>query len=243
MKALIIDDEKHCSESLNIMLQQYTPVLEVIAETNDPFQGLGMIAAHKPDVIFLDIEMPHLSGFQLLSTLDKIDFEIIFTTAYDEFAIQAFKVNALDYLLKPIGREDLDKAVEKLKQRRGEEHPNFGVNALLNGIMPTYNTGKVSLPTMEGFEFVQAGDIVRCESDSNYTYIYFKDRKLTISKTLKEVQQLLEPYNFYRIHNSHLINLNHIQKYQRGAGGIVVMDNGDHVQVSRSKKADFLDRI
>lgn len=243
MKALIIDDEKHCSESLHIMLEQFAPEVQVVGETNDPFQGLGMITAHKPDVVFLDIEMPHLSGFEMLKKLDKIEFEIVFTTAYDEFAIQAFKVNALDYLLKPIGKEDLLHAVEKAKVRRGEQHPNFGVNALLNGMGEKAAGGKISLPTMEGLEFVEANEIIRCESDSNYSYIIFKDRKLTISKTLKEVQTQLEPFNFYRIHNSHLINLNHIQRYQRGAGGMVIMDNGDHVQVSRSKKADFLGKI
>lgn len=245
MKALIIDDEKHCSESLQFLLNKNHPEVEIAGEANDPFQAIGLIAVHKPDVIFLDIEMPHLNGFELLSKLENIDFEIVFTTAYDEFALNAFKVNALDYLLKPIGVDDLKKSIEKVKLRMMESLPNLEVKAMLNNMNPRSNeNSKIALPTMEGLEFTKVSSIIRCESDNNYTDVHLADGKcLTISKTLKEIQNLLKDHSFCRIHASHLINLNHIQKYQRGAGGLVVMANGDHVQVSRSKKADFLDQI
>lgn len=244
MKAIIIDDEKHCSESLSLLLRKYAPDVKILGEANDPFQGIGLITAHKPDVVFLDIEMPHLSGFEMLNKLDKIDFEIVFTTAYDEFALRAFKVNAIDYLLKPIDHEDLNGALEKVRERLGHDHLNLSVKALLNEVSPKHKADKkIGLPTMEGLEFVKACDIIRCESDSNYTYIHLSDKKITISKTLKEIQQLLEGLNFYRVHNSHLINLDKIKRYQRGSGGVVIMDNDEHVHVSRSKKADFLNRI
>jgi two-component system LytT family response regulator len=245
MKALIIDDEKHCSESLHLLLGKYLPEVKVMGETNDPFAGIGLITAHKPDVVFLDIEMPHLNGFELLSKFERIDFEIVFTTAYDEFALRAFKVNALDYLLKPIGVEELQRAVEKAQVRIAQRLPNIEVKSMLNGLRATPNeNSKVALPTMGGLEFVKISNIIRCQSDSNYTDVYLTDAKsLTISKTLKEIEQLLSGHGFYRTHASHLINLDRIQKYQRGAGGVVVMDNGDHVQVSRSKKADFLDQV
>lgn len=244
MKAIIIDDEKHCSESLQLLLNKYAPDVEVLAETNDPFKGLGLITAHQPEVVFLDIEMPHLSGFELLAKLDKINFELIFTTAYDEFALRAFKVNALDYLLKPIDQNDLMHALEKVREKIGKEALNFSANALLNELSPKrVAETKIGLPTMEGIEFVNANDIIRCESDSNYTYIYMQDKKLTICKTLKEIQSILSGLNFFRVHNSHLINLNKIKRYQRGAGGVVIMDNDEHVQVSRSKKAEFLKRV
>ncbi|HAD98780.1 MAG TPA: DNA-binding response regulator [Cryomorphaceae bacterium] len=245
MKALIIDDEKHCSDSLLMMLEKNCPQVEVVDATNDPIKGIGLITAHKPDVVFLDIEMPHMSGFELLSKLEHIDFEIVFTTAYDEFALRAFKVNALDYLLKPIGVSELRNAVEKVKVRMSHSLPNLEVRAMLNNISPPpIENTRVALPTMEGLEFVPVESIIRCESDSNYTDVHLADgKRLTISKTLKEIQQMLEGKGFYRVHNSHLINLQHIQKYQRGAGGLLIMDNGDHVQVSRSKKSDFLGRV
>lgn len=245
MKALIIDDEIHCSESLRFLLNKYHPDVGIVGEANDPFQAIGLIAVHKPEVIFLDIEMPHLNGFELLSKLENIDFEIVFTTAYDEFALKAIKVNALDYLLKPIGVEDLQKAIEKVRNRLGESLPNLEVNAMLNNMMPRPNgNSKIALPTMEGLEFTTVSSIIRCESDNNYTDVHLEDgKRLTICKTLKEIQNLLIDHSFCRIHASHLINLNHIQKYQRGAGGLVVMSSGDHVQVSRGKKADFLDQI
>lgn len=245
MKALIIDDEIHCSESLRFLLNKYHADVKIVDEANDPIQAIGLIAVHKPEVIFLDIEMPHLNGFELLSKLETIDFEIIFTTAYDEFALKAIKVNALDYLLKPIGVEDLQKAIEKVRTRLGESLPNLEANAMLNYMIPRTNgNSKIALPTMEGLEFTTVSSIIRCESDNNYTDVHLENGKcLTISKTLKEIQNLLKDHSFCRIHASHLINLNHIQKYQRGAGGLVIMANGDHVQVSRGKKADFLDQI
>jgi len=245
MKALIIDDELHCTESLQLMLERYCPEVELLGLTNDAIKGLGMISALKPDVVFLDIEMPHLSGFDLLSKVDKIDFEIVFTTAYNEFAIRAFKVNAVDYLLKPIGKNDLIEACKKVEKRLTYKPDGLNLHALLNELgLKKPKNGKVALSSMEGLDFVEADKIIHCVSESNYTNIYLVDgQKMVISKTLKEIEELLKDYGFLRVHNSHLVNLNRIKKYQRGSGGLLVMDNGDHVQVSRSKKSEFLDSL
>lgn len=245
MKAIIIDDEKHCTESLVLMFERYCKDVDIIGVTNDSMQGLGMITALKPDVVFLDIEMPHISGFDLISKIDNIDFEIVFTTAYNEYAIQAFKVNAVDYLLKPIGKEDLIEATKKVNGRMKTSSDNLNLHALMNGLgLKKPMTGKIALSSMDGLDFVQVNTIIRCEADSNYTIVVLEDnKKLTISKTLKELEEMLSAYPFSRVHNSHLVNINRIKKYQRGAGGVLTMDNGDTVHVSRNKKADFLDAL
>lgn len=245
MTALIIDDELHCSESLELMLERYCPETKVIGVTNDPIKGLGMITALKPDVVFLDIEMPHLSGFDLISKIGTVDFEIVFTTAYNEFAIQAFKVNAVDYLLKPISKTELVEATKKVKQRLSNQPDSLNLHALINGLgIQKPLSGKIALSSMEGLDFVEIDHIIRCEADSNYTDVIIENRKtITVSKTLKELEEQLSSQPFMRVHNSHLVNLNKIAKYQRGAGGYLIMENGDQVQVSRSKKAEFLDNL
>lgn len=245
MKAIIIDDEKHCSESLRFLIEEFTPEVAVIAETNEPFKGLGLITAHQPDLLFLDIEMPNMNGFELLSKVGDLRFETIFTTAYDEFAVKAFKHNAIDYLLKPIDEDDLKQAVAKAKKRLHSNDLQFKFHALLNQMGKRNESGgKISLPTMEGLEFVSLQDIIRCQSDSNYTEVVLKSQKtVVVSKTLKEIEELLPKAVFVRVHHSHVINLNHVKRYQRGAGGVLIMDNGDHVNVSRSKKSDFLKSI
>jgi two-component system LytT family response regulator len=245
MTALIIDDELHCSESLELMLERYCPNTKIIGVTNDPLKGLGMITALKPDVVFLDIEMPHLSGFDLISKLDTIDFEIVFTTAYNEFAIQAFKVNAVDYLLKPISKNELIEATKKVKKRISKHSESFNLHALINGLgIQKPLSGKIALSSMKGLDFVEINSIIRCEADSNYSDVILEgNKKITVSKTLKELEELLVSQPFMRVHNSHLVNLNKISSYQRGTGGYLVMDNGDQIQVSRSKKAEFLDNL
>jgi len=189
--------------------------------------------------------MPHLSGFDLISKLDKIDFAIVFTTAYNEFAIQAFKVNAVDYLLKPISKEDLLGAVAKVHERMNIHSDNLNINALINGFgLQQPMNGKVSLSSMDGLEFVEVKTIIRCEADSNYTHVILEDGgKITISKTLKDLEDQLANFPFMRVHNSHLVNLNRIKSYQRGAGGTLVMDNNDTIPVSRGKKNEFLDYL
>jgi len=245
MRAIIIDDEKHCSESLRLLIEQETPDVEVIAEANDPFQGLGLVTTHRPELLFLDVEMPHMNGFDLLAQLQDLRMETIFTTAYDEFAVKAFKYNAIDYLLKPIEEIELQRAVEKAAQKLQSNDMQFKFHAMLNQMgQSRVEEGKVSLPTMEGLEFVNIGEIIRCQSDSNYTELILQgEESIVVSRTLKEVEEILPEKVFVRVHHSHLVNLRHISRYQRGAGGVLIMDNGDHVNVSRSRKDDFLQSL
>lgn len=245
-RAIIIDDEKHCSESLALLIEKYVPDMTIEAALNDPEEAVDVLVAKKPDLVFLDIEMPRLNGFDLLKALPIIDFEIIFTTAYDDFAIQAFKVSAIDYLLKPIERDELTKSIEKFKKHRADRdfEDRFMVFLSKYGRSEKGNLGKVALPTQEGFEFINQDIIVRCESDSNYTTVVLEGEKnIVVSRTLKDVESMLDKVSFVRVHHSHLINLGHIRKYHKGSGGVIVMDNGDNVSVSRSKKGEFLDRI
>ncbi len=246
IRAIIIDDEKHCSESLKLLVEKYVPDMIIEAEINDPVEAADVLLSKKPDLVFLDIEMPRLNGFDLLKSLPLIDFEIIFTTAYDDFAIQAFKVSAIDYLLKPIERDELTKSIEKYKKHRTDRdfEERFMVFLSKHGGAEKQSLGKVALPTQEGFEFIDQGIIVRCESDSNYTTVVLEGEKnIVVSRTLKDVESMLDSSSFVRVHHSHLINLRHIRKYHKGSGGVIVMDNGDNVSVSRSKKGEFLDRI
>lgn len=246
IRAIIVDDEKHCTESLGLLIKKYVPGIEVLEEFNDPITAAEKIKELKPDLVFLDIEMPRMNGFDLLKSLPEINFEIIFTTAYDDFAIQAFKVSAIDYLLKPIERDELIKAVEKFRKHRADQdfEDRFMVFLSKYGKSEMGHLGKVALPTQEGFEFIDQDIIVRCESDSNYTTVVLEGQKnIVVSRTLKDVESMLDNTTFVRVHHSHLINLRHIRKYHKGSGGVIVMDNGDNVSVSRSKKSEFLGRI
>ena len=186
-----------------------------------------------------------MSGFDFLQALPTIDFEIVFVTAFDEFALKAFEVSALDYLVKPIERSELERAVNKAKEQKQIKGLDTRLNMLMQKLLPgkTENL-KIALPTSGGFEFIDQNDIVRCESDSNYTIIHLVNSgKKVVSKTLKEIEQLLNPEIFARVHNSHVINMKMIKEYKKGVGGIIVMENGDQVNVSRSRKADFLKKI
>ncbi|QHT66199.1 response regulator transcription factor [Rhodocytophaga rosea] len=237
IKAILIDDEKHCRETLSIQLERYCPQVKLLAECSTASQGLQAIADYQPDVVFLDIEMPVMNGFEMLGRLSDITFEVIFTTGYDSYAIKAIRFSALDYLLKPIDKDELMKAVGKISQRR--HNP---LAQQLDILMQKLNhkpvvLQKIALPTLEGYELVPVVHIIQCESDGNYTLVYLKNgKKFLISRTLKEIEELLEGQGFLRIHHSHLINLNEIIRYVRGEGGYVVMSDNTSVNVSRSRK-------
>ncbi len=237
IKVLLVDDEQHCLETLSWQLQRYCPQVEVLGASNDARKAIEIVKKKEIDLIFLDIEMPHMNGFEMLEALKPINFEVIFTTAYDMFAVKAFKFCALDYLLKPIDKDELIKALEKFQTRTTSIRPEQ-LNLLFQSLSQKGTPiQQVALPTMEGLEFVQAQDIIHCQSESNYTHIFLSGgKKLLISKTLKETSEILSDFNFLRVHHSHLINLNHVRKYVKGDGGYVVMSNEDTVNVSRSRK-------
>ncbi|MEO1438550.1 MAG: LytTR family DNA-binding domain-containing protein [Bacteroidota bacterium] len=251
MKALIVDDEAHCVETLSIYLDRYCPEVEVLATYTDSVQAVQAIKELKPDLLFLDIEMPKMNGFEVLEAVKNEQFEVVFTTAYDQFAIKAFKVSAADYLLKPIDKSELKQAVklaaERLGKKQGQSADSFRqhLEALFENIRSkNRNFPNIALPTLAGLEMIKTSTIIQCEADGNYSRLHLEDGgTLMVSKTLKEVETMLEDHEFARIHNSHLVNLLHIKRYVRGDGGYVVLSNGKSVNVSRSKKEVLLSKL
>jgi len=239
MNCIIIDDEKHCIKTLSSLLKINFPEVNILTTCLDSTKAYDLIQQHKPDFIFLDIEMPLLNGFDLLSKFEQLFFEVIFTTAYDSYAIKAIKFSALDYLLKPIGKEDLASAVEKIKNKQSSisKAQVQMATAVHNRQLPD----TIALPTTEGLTFTHVNDIVYCTADGSYTRMYMTDKSdILLSKTLGDVDELLSEYNFFRIHHSTLINLKQVKKYTRGEGGEVIMSNGQSLQVARTRKTDFL---
>jgi two-component system LytT family response regulator len=239
MRCILIDDERHCIKTLTNLLESYFSDITVVATCIDSTKAYDLIQLHRPDFIFLDIEMPLLNGFDLLSKFDQLFFEVIFTTAYDTYAIKAIKYSALDYLLKPIAKEDLAAAIGKVKNRKNSISPAQVqmATAVHNRQLPE----TIALPTANGLTFASVNDIVYCMADGSYTRMYLTDKSETmLSKSLGDLDEMLKEYNFFRIHHSTLVNLKQVKKYIRGDGGEVIMSNGHNLQVSRTRKADFL---
>ena len=239
MNCIIIDDEKHCIETLTHLLETDFSEVKILETCSNSTNAYDLILLHKPDFIFLDIEMPLLNGFDLLSKFEHLDFDVIFTTAYDSYAIKAIKYSALDYLLKPISKEDLAFAIEKIRSKQVSlsKAQLQMATAVHNKQLPD----TIALPTNEGLLFASVNDIVYCIADGSYTSLFMVDKsEILLSKALGDVDELLGEYNFFRIHHSSLINLKQVKKYIRGEGGEVIMSNGKSLQVARTRKADFL---
>lgn len=249
IKAIIVDDEQHCIDALQTMLQKKCPEVTVLGGVNSVKEAKELIMELQPDVVFLDVEMPHQNGFELLKMFDKITFDVIFTTAYEQYALKAIKFNALDYLLKPFSVKELQDAVQKCIVRRNsnaangqQETTTSPLEVFLQNMKTMHQTHKkIALPTINGLVFMPVQNIVRCESTGNYTRIFFTDKKnLMVSRPLKEFEELLTDVDFFRVHNSHLINLQQMQSYIQGEGGFALMSDGTQVEISRRRKADFL---
>lgn len=239
LRAILIDDEKSSLQSLQYELSEYCPEVEVVAQCKTPEQGLESIGTHKPDLLFLDIEMPGMNGFQLLQRCDKINFDVIFVTAYDQFAVRAFEFNAVDYLLKPVRKDQLILAVQKVMDNQVHHFPEEQLNALVNNIQLQGHIGieKIALPTGEGYEFVHINNIVYLNAESNYTWVHLdSESKYLVSKTLKEMASMIPFPQFFRAHKSYLVNINHVARYIRGQGGYLVLDNDQHIPVARGQK-------
>jgi two-component system LytT family response regulator len=245
IKALIIDDEKHCSDNLQWQLQQYCPEVEVAAICMSAEKGLSEIYKQQPQLIFLDVEMPGMSGFEMLEKLADINFDIVFTTAFNQYAIRAIKFGALDYLVKPVDKDELRSSIDNHLKRN--QHNSFNqLNALLTHIKKSNDLSfqKIALPTMHGYELVPLNNIVYCESKSNYTNIYLNNgQQILVSKTLKDIEELLNMQPFFRLHNSYLVNLQYAIRYIKGEGGSLVLNNDITVPVSRNKKEELLKLI
>lgn len=244
IRAILIDDEPLAVEVLGNDLKNYCPNIEIVAKCHSAKEGLKAIKEHKPDLIFLDIEMPWMNGFEMLEVIENIDFDVIFTTAYDQFAVQAFRISAIDYLLKPIDKDDLIIAVNKVGEKKEPHMSKQHLDVLMQNMAPSGEHQRVALPSKNGFEFVLMQDILYCEADGNYTYFYMVDKKKRlISRPMKEVEKMLNDPSFCRIHNSYLINLNQTQRYIRGDGGYVEMMDGTTLNVARSKKEELISKI
>lgn len=243
-KAIIVDDENRSVETLKSIIQQFcSNEVEVVGTANSVEEAFTLIYLVMPDIVFLDVEMPHGSGFDLLERIPKPDFEVIFTTGFDRYAVTAIKFSALDYLLKPINIEEVKEAISKAKKRIEGKHTQSNLEHLINNIRhPRDKNNKIPISVVNGFQFVPVNTIVFCQADDDYTYIYLIDgQKLTVSKNIKEFEDILANYNFFRIHHSYLINRDYIKRYIKGEGGTILTEQGNELPVSRRRKVEFLE--
>ena len=241
IRAILIDDEMTSLQNMKQKLEEFCKQVTVVAATQQPEEAISLIRNLKPDVLFLDIEMPKMNGFRMLEELGDYDAEIIFTTAYNHYAIDAMRISAFDYLVKPVAIEELENAVNRLLEKKSMKTQErlHVLKESINLIKSQEN--KIAVPVSDGLEFVVIKNILRIESSSSYSRIFFVDGKsIIVTKLLKDFEELLNPYHFFRVHNSHLINMNYIKKYFRGEGGQVLMENDDMVDVSRRKKEEFI---
>ncbi len=245
LTAIIIDDETNSRNALRQKITKHCTDIKIISECENGEEGIEFIENQKPDIVFLDVEMPRMNGFTMLQQLKNKDFEVIFITAYDHYAIKAIKCSALDYLLKPVEIEDLKISVEKAVQKRKQIKGNNRVELLLQNFLEEKAAHqRIAISSMEGLQFVTTDDIIYLEANSNYTIFHIAgNRKITVAKTLKDFEDILPASLFIRIHHSYLINKNGIEKYIRGEGGQVIMKNGVELDVARRKKEEFLKAI
>ena len=244
IRSIIIDDEQHCVRSLLSDLQQHCPSIEVLGSCYSAKEGIMAIKKLNPDLVFLDVEMPWMNGFEMLEVLGEINFSIIFTTAHDEFAAKAFRISAVDYLLKPIDANDLKAAVQKVEKKMDEGSSVQHISNLLRNIRQPISEQKIALPQREGYEFVDVSSILYCHAEGAYTKVFITDRKtMLISRTLGDVEELLPPEMFQRIHHSTLVNVTYISQFLRTDGGNVVLKNGEKISVSKAKMEMLMARL
>ncbi len=248
IKAIIIDDEQHCINRLEKLLVTHCrESVAILGSATTIDDGYELITRLKPDLLFLDIQIHKDTGFDLLRRLPEIDFEVVFSTAHEQYALQAFKFSALDYLLKPVDVDDLTDLISRLQLKRDAAQRNF--KSAYEMAMHNLNgydqpSKRIAIPTLTGFTLLKVDDIVRCKSDVNYTTIYMADKtSLMVAKTLKEFEGMLEPYGFIRLHNSHLVNLKYVREYHKGKGGFVILEDRTEIEVSVRKKDILMEKL
>jgi two-component system LytT family response regulator len=244
INAIIVDDEPHSYKTMEALLKRYCPEVNVVATCTNGIEALAAIGRLKPALVFLDVEMPKMNGFEMLEQLHEINFHLIFVTSYDAYALKAIRFSAIDYLLKPVDREELQKAVQKVIKRMETPLPAQLKIILEKMQHPSVPSNKIALPTLEGLQMITVESIVSCEANDNYTTLNLKNnKKIVVSGTLKVIEELLEEYSFVRVHRSFLVNLDEVEKYIKADGGYVVMSDGSHIYISKSKKEELLKKL
>src|SRR4030095_13214430 len=244
LRSIIIDDEPQNAAILKNDIDVHCPSVQIASICHSAKEGVMAIKKEKPDLVFLDIEMPWMNGFEMLEMLDNINFSIIFTTAHDQFAAKAFRISAVDYLLKPIDANDLKEAVRKALHKNEQQHGNVHIENLLRNMRQPSTEQKIAFPQREGYEFVDVASIIYCQAEGAYTKIFMNDKKtMLISRTLGDVEELLPPELFQRIHHSTVVNVSHIAQFLRTDGGFVVLKNGEKLSVSKAKKEMLMARL
>jgi len=244
ISAIIVDDEPYSCEALATLLERYCPEIKLLDICYSAADALKSMQEQRPQILFLDIEMPYMNGFEMLEKLPELNFKLIFTTSYDQYAIKAIRFSALDYLLKPVDKDELQKAVQKAITASDDPLPQQ-LEILLHKLNhPKVVVNKIAIPTIEGLQMVPVESIIRCEADRNYTNLFLKNKgKITASRNLKDLEEMLEDYSFVRVHHSYLVNLNEVEKYIKGEGGYLIMSDKTAVDVSRSRKEILLKRL
>ncbi len=245
INAVIIDDEFHGRQALKVAVEENCDDIELVASCGCPLDGIKTIQSLKPDLVFLDVQMPKLSGFDVLRELEPFDFEVIFVTSYDKYAMKAIKFSAIDYLLKPLDEEELVRAIGRAKTQMRKIGKAFRLQSMLNNInYADQKIERLAVPTFDGINFFNVDDIIYCEAEGNYTSLVLSGgKKELVSKNLKEFESMLAGAGFSRVHNSFLINIKHIIKYIKGEGGYVILTDGHHVDISRRRKEAFISSL
>ena len=242
INAVIIDDERNGRENLSSSLSKYCPEVVQVAEADSVISGIEAIQKHSPDLVFLDIEMPDGKGFKVLEFFKEPNFDVIFVTAYDQYAIQAIRFSALDYILKPINIMELRAAVDRIGQRKKKDQRLL--NQFLHNADSALSEKKLALSTTDKIEFRSVGQIIRCQSDGNYTNFHFVDgSSMLVSKTLNDFEEILEGYGFIRTHKAHLVNLMFVRSFHKNEGGYLKMSDNTLIPVSRRRKEEILERL
>ena len=244
MRVIIVDDEVTSSQVLEELIKHYLPQLQIVAICNKPLEAVSKLATMNPDIVFLDIELPGMTGFDILEKIKNINFEVIFTTAHIQYGIKAIQFSAIDYLLKPINVEELKTAVQRVQDHKAVSNPLEKIRNLFENVKLLNNNdpfNRIAFPTSDGLKFIYLDQIMRCMASNNYTHIYLtNNEKILISKSLKDIENILPHTNFCRIHNSHLVNLKYIRKFIKGDVNTLVMNDNTELEVSRRKKDELV---
>ncbi|NQY08967.1 MAG: response regulator transcription factor [Flavobacteriales bacterium] len=245
IKAIIVEDEEASRVTLRNYLEKHCPTVELLGEAKNINEGYDLINLKKPQLVFLDVEMPFGNAFDLLEKFDSLNFEVVFVTAFSKYALEALNLSASNYLLKPVSIDELVDAVKKVKQQISDKNSVHTSNILLENLaIENRQSKKMVLPMLDGFEVVTLNEIIRCDANDNLTDIYLTDRtKRTVCRTLKFYEETLSDYDFVRVHKSHIVNINFVKQYKKGKGGEVILSDGSYVRVSPTRKKDFLDKF